>query len=200
MAELVTTGGGEVERIADEAELSLRWQGHGKDRTSAVNELSRYVAGIEPLLDRDGVRVLSRQLWVHDRWRDGKRRDGADATQSYRIRVTDLDVLDDLLAVIVANEPSDVQGPNWGLADDAEPVREARHAAVADARAKAATYAEAVGGRLGAITRLADESSFGVQPVFAAAGMVRHSNAMPAVAELNLEPQPVTVAAQCTIT
>jgi uncharacterized protein len=200
MADIVTTGGGHIERIADQADLALAWRGHGRDRASAVDDLGRSIADVEPLLARDGVRVLSRQLSVHDRWHTGRRRDGADAAQSYRIRVTDLSLLDDLLAVIVASEPSDVQGPYWGLADDTESVREARHAAVADARTKARTYAEAVGGRLGAIVRVADESHFGHgMPMFATSARSAQAG-MPDVAELNLEPQPVTVAAQCTIT
>lgn len=200
MAELVTTGMGQVERIADQADLSLSWLGRGRDRTAAVNELTSRIKEIEPHLDRAGVRVLSRRLSVHDRW-DGKRRSGAEATQSYQVRITDITVLDDLLAVLIGSEPSLVDGPHWQLADDAEATREAQRAAVAVARARAAGYAEALGGRLGALIQVTDASAPGHTVVARALSFrgVREAQVVN-VPDLSLEPQPVVVSAHCTIT
>lgn len=202
MAQLVTIGTGEVERVADQADLRLSWVGRGRDRNAAVHELTGRIKDVEPHFDRPGVRVLSRRLSVHDVWRDAKRRDGAEATQSYLVRITDVTVLDDLLAALVGSEPTGIDGPNWALADDTEPTREARHAAVADARAKADGYADAVNGRLGALIQVTDGSPSGHQPMFAAAYSMRTRGAAapPNIADLALEPQPVTVSAQCTIT
>jgi hypothetical protein len=200
MAELVTTGMGQVERIADRADLSLSWVGRGRDRTAAVRELTERIKNVEPRLDQQGVRVLSRRLSVHDRW-DGKRRNGAEASQSYQVRITDVAVLDDLLAALIEAEPAVLDGPHWTLEDDTEATREAQQAAVAEARAKAEGYAEAVGGRLGVLRMVTDGSGPG--RVVRASSMMYHS-AMESsalnVPALSLEPQPVTVSAHCTIT
>ena len=40
MAQLVTVGTGEVERLADQADLRLSWIGRGRDRNAAVHELT----------------------------------------------------------------------------------------------------------------------------------------------------------------
>ncbi|HEX4704261.1 MAG TPA: SIMPL domain-containing protein, partial [Pseudonocardiaceae bacterium] len=130
MAELVTTGNGEVERIADRADLRLSYSGRGRDRTAAVNELTKRIGTVEPLLERDGVQVRSRRLSVHDVW-DGRRRSGAAAEQSYQLRITDVTVLDDLIAALVTTEPSGIDGPFWDQADQTEPAREAQRSAVA---------------------------------------------------------------------
>lgn len=200
MAQLVTVGTGEVERIADQADLRLSWVGRGKDRNSAVTQLTGTIKDVEPHFDRSGVRVVSRRLSVHDVW-SGKRREGAEASQSYLVRITDVTVLDDLLAVLVGSEPAAIDGPTWALADDTEPAREAQQKAVADARAKAEGYADAVDGRLGALVQVTDGSMSPHQPMFAAAYSSRSGGAaLPNIADLGLEPQPVTVSAQCTIT
>jgi hypothetical protein len=146
--------------------------------------------------------VLSRRLSVHDVWRDARRREGAQATQSYLVRITDVTELDDLLAALVGSEPTGIDGPTWTLADDTEPTREAQHAAVADARAKADGYADAVNGRLGPLLQVTDGStSHHHQPMFAVAYKTsRAAAAPPNIGDLGLEPQPVTVSAQCTMT
>ncbi|HEX9339450.1 MAG TPA: SIMPL domain-containing protein [Pseudonocardiaceae bacterium] len=200
MAELVTTGTGEAERIADRAELRLSWVGRGRDRTVAVDELAARIKAVEPQFDRAGVEVRSRRLSVHDTWR-GKRRDGAQATQSYLVRIADVTVLDDLLAGLVGTEPDVIDGPTWSLADDTGPSREARFAAVADARAKADGYAEAFGGRIGALKQVTDSSQPHIRPMAYAVAMRSHGGPDAAnVADLALEPQQVTVSAQCTVT
>ena len=199
MAEVVTTGLGEVERTADEATLHLRYTATARDRINAVNELTRRTAVVEPVLDRAGVTVRSRQLNVHDRW-DGRRRAGAQANQDYQVLVTDVAVLDDLMGELVATEPADLTGPQWSLADRAKPFREAQQAAVADARDKAQGYAEALGWRLGTVLRLDDTSGGHVRHMpmssmaYAPGGVAEVH-----VAELALEPQPVLVQASCTI-
>ena len=198
---MVTTGSGEVERVADEATLQLRYTGSAKDRTGAVNELAKLTKLVEPLLDRPGVTVRSRQLFVHDRW-DGRRRTGAMANQSYTVLVTDVDVLNDLVGELVVAEPASLAGPAWSLADRSEPFREAQRMAVEDARERTQGYADALGWRIGALLKLEDTSG-GVRHMPFAAAMARPGSRAPQeayVADLSLEPQLVTVPANCTIT
>jgi uncharacterized protein len=201
-AEVVTSGTGEVERVADRAQLRLGYTATGKDRTAAVSELTRRIGTVEPHLDRAGVEVRDRQLSVHDVW-TGRRRSGAQADQHYLLRITDVSVLDDLLATLVTTEPNSLDGPNWELADPSAAFRDAQRAAVADAHSRAEGFADALGARLGGLVRLTDGSQphhgqmrFGAQ---APMGMAS-ARAMPETAELSLQPQVVTVSADCTIT
>lgn len=202
MAEMVTTGNGEVERVADQATVQLRYTGIAKDRTGAVNELAKVTKKIEPLLERPGVTVRSRQFFVHDRW-DGKRRTGALANQAYTILVTDVEVLNDLVSELIVAEPASFAGPAWNLADRSEPFREAQRMAVEDARERAQGYADALGGRVGALLRLEDNSGGVRHMPFAARSeisLLRGGAPQADVADLSLEPQLVTVPATCTVT
>ncbi|HEX3789166.1 MAG TPA: SIMPL domain-containing protein [Pseudonocardiaceae bacterium] len=199
MAEVVTSGTGEVERIADRAQLQLRYTATAKDRSGAVATLSARIAKVERVLERPGVEIRTRRLSVHDTW-DGKRRNGAAADQFYLLRITELGGLDDLIGELIGTEPTTLDGPNWELAQDAEARREAQRLAVHEAMATARGYTDALGGQLGPLVRITDESG----P--AGAASVRHmalrssAPAGPSVAELNLEPQSITVAARCTAT
>ncbi|MBW4715579.1 SIMPL domain-containing protein [Saccharothrix obliqua] len=199
MAEVVTRGTGRVERTADRAEVQVNFETVGATRNAAVDELTRRVASVEPVLDRAGVEVRSRRLDVHDNW-DGQRRAGSRASQQYVLRVHDLDRLDDLLSALVAAEPTWLNGPNWQLATDTEAVRAAQREAVADARRRAEGYAEALGARLGTLLKLSDgdgepwEPSVG-RSVAAYGGSVGDA---PRMEELNLEAQQIVVTVRCT--
>jgi uncharacterized protein YggE len=203
MAEVETHGTGEVERLADRARLAVFYAEQAKDRATAVNALSARIGAVESVLSRDGVQARDRQLSVQIMW-DGKRRSGFRATQSYGVRVTDLSALDELIADLVGTEPAGLHGPSWELADRDEAMREAQRAAVADARRRAAAYAQALGLRLGPLLRVTDAA--GVPPVRYGATMSRTMSATTArpvtgaeIAELALEPEAITVATSCTM-
>lgn len=201
MAEVETHGTGEVERTADRAVLRVSYAEHAKDRAGAVSALTRRIAAVESALERDGVEVRDRRLSVHDRW-DGKRRSGAQADQSYILRVTDLTTLNDLIAALVVVEPTNLAGPFWELADHDDATREAQREAVADATRRAEGYVDALGRRLGQLLRVSGGGGGPRPTMFAAAlpGGYTARSAPPDIAELSLEPQPITVTAACTIT
>lgn len=200
MAEVETSGTGQIERTADRAVLRVFYAEHAKDRASAVSALTKRVTTVESALDRDGVQVRERQLSVQDDW-DGKRRSGAQATQSYTLRITDLTILNDLIADLVVLEPANLLGPSWELTDHDDAVREAQHAAVADATRRAENYVDALGRRLGQLLRINDGPGNPQPARFAAQAAVRleRSAHRPDIAELSLEPQPVVVTATCTM-
>ncbi|MCP2261799.1 hypothetical protein LX15_005526 [Streptoalloteichus tenebrarius] len=196
MAEVVTRGSGETERTADRAELWVTFAARGSDRAEAVTALNTRIADVEPLLAMPGVDVRSRQLAVMENW-ERDRVSGARAEQRYVLRVSDSGRLEELVGRLVAAEPASLSGPNWELADDHEAVWEAQHRAVADARRRAEGYAAALGARLGPLLRLTD----GADGAGTFAGAARaYEMAAVDVGELNLEPQPVTITAQCTAT
>ncbi|TVT52774.1 DUF541 domain-containing protein [Amycolatopsis rhizosphaerae] len=201
MAEVETQGSGQVERIADRALFRVVYTERAKDRAGAVTTLTKRIGPVESLLAGDGVQVRDRRLSVHDTW-DVKRRSGAQADQSYLIRITDLAVLDDLVAGLVRTEPASLAGPSWELADRDDAMRQAQREAVAEARRRAEGYANALGRGLGPLLRLRDGLATGQPAPFGANRMPAPAGGAPRpdIAELSLEPQWVTVAATCTTT
>ncbi|MGM1058839.1 SIMPL domain-containing protein [Saccharothrix sp. Mg75] len=203
MAEVVTKGVGRVERTADRAEVQVSFETTGSTRAEAVDRLTERVGALEPAFARPGVEVRSRQLAVHDNW-DGTHRSGSRASQNYVVRVDDVAGLDDLLAAVVAAEPTWLGGPTWQLRDDVEAVAEAQREAVADARRRAEGYARALGARLGPLQRLADgdaEAQWAAESSRAmTAGYGGSPGVPPQVDQLALEAQRITVAVRCTAT
>lgn len=201
MTEVQTHGMGQVERMADQAGLHVSYTHRAKDRTNATSALTARIGTVESALTREGVQVRDRRLAVHDVW-DGKRRSGAQATQSYQLRITDLAVLNDLIGDLMVTEPATLRGPFWELANPGEAERDAQRDAVRAARRRAEVYAEELGCQLGRLVTIADSGvhahplrGAAVAMPMAAAGVGR-----PDIAQLSLEPQLVTVTATCTMT
>lgn len=80
------------------------------------------------------------------------------------VRVRDLAALGPVLDRVVQGGANTFDGLDFGLADPAAALAEARRKAVADARLKAETYAGAAGLTLGPVLLIADQSGF-VQPM-----------------------------------
>jgi uncharacterized protein len=197
MAQIVTQGRGEVARVADQVRVHTTFTMRAKDRVTAVDALATRVARVQVLLGRDGVTVESRRLFVHDAF-DGRRRSGTAATQQFSILVSYLDQVDDLIAELLTADPASLDGPFWDLADRSVAFGDAQRLAVTDARETAQGYADALGARLGPLVRLEDQSPGGGRTVHIARALRR--SAAPAVAELSLIPEMVTVQANCSAT
>ena len=196
--EIVTEGSGWHEETADRADLDLGFTATAKTRADAVRELGRRVAEVEPHLAHPAVQVRHRRVWVRTEWR-GRRVSGCRAGQTITIRITDVGALEEVLSALIGAEPSDLQGPRWLLDDRAGAERAAQHRAVADARARAEGYAEALGGRLGPL-RLLTEAAEHAPMTYRAAMATGSPEASggPDIRDLGLEPEPVRVTARCT--
>ena len=192
--EIVTEGAGWHEQQADRAELEVSFSVAGKNRTAAVADLGKRVAAASPALDRPGLTVRHRRLWVRNEWR-GNRITGCRAGEDLALLVHDLTVLEDVLSALVGAEPTDLQGPTWTLADPSAARLEAQRRAVADARERAEGYASALGGRLGGLRTLSEAPDHGGGVYRMAA---RAEAAGPDVRDLGLEPEPVRVTVRCT--
>jgi uncharacterized protein YggE len=206
VTEVVTRGSGEHEVVADRAEIRVTYAANAADRSKAVEALGERAGAVDAVLRGDAmaraVEVRQRSMHVGDRW-DRKRRVGATAQLQLVLRVTDLSVLDDLLAALFSAEPEWLDGPQWLLADETTAVREAQRLAVDDARARAVAYAEAIGGRLGTLLKLTDEGAERPFPVMRSAAMTFAAEtaavSRDSVQQLGLVPQQVTVRAACTV-
>ncbi|MQA04067.1 MAG: DUF541 domain-containing protein [Streptosporangiales bacterium] len=198
MAEVKTRGTGEVKHRADRATLSLTYRARAADRTKATEALNAKVGPVEQLLERSGVRIRSRDLFVHDTW-NGRRRSGAEAEQRYEVRIADFDVLQELVAELVASEPAWLSGPSWELKDRAAATREAQNLAVMDARDRAEGYAAALGARLARLVRIEDEAAGGFDEMAPrlAHGMPGGAEGAPNLGELRMEPEQVSVRVNC---
>jgi uncharacterized protein YggE len=195
MAEIVTTGTGQVERIADRAGLAVSFQATGATRAEAVAGLNAQLADVEPVLQAVGLRVASRLLSVSEQWEDN-RRVGSAAEQRYRLVFRDLTKLGDLIGRLSALEPAQLDGPTWSLADPTDARREAQSAALTDARITAEGYAAALGTQLGPLMKLVDQGGGGYQPKMA---MMAYGGGAQQVdvSNLSLEPELVSVSATC---
>jgi uncharacterized protein YggE len=126
-------------------------------------------------------------------WPDVKR--SGERVHAYRgsvtttLVVTDFAVLGEMLTRIAGLEQTSVHGPMWSLRPDSPAYREARHAAVADALARARDYAQALGARLLRLVELADTGLSGAAGAGQALAFDRSGVGQPDVAWLELDPQ-----------
>ncbi|GAA1675733.1 SIMPL domain-containing protein [Fodinicola feengrottensis] len=194
MAEIVTTGTGQVERLADRARLTVSFQGAGTTRAEAVTALNARLGDVEPAMQVVGVRVASRLLSVSEQWEEN-RRVGSVAQQRYVLVFRDLTQLPDLVGRLAALEPAELDGPHWLLADSTDARREAQGAALTDARVTAEGYATSLGAQLGPLVKLVDQGG-GFQPRMMAYGGGQAVD----VSNLSLEPELVSVSATCETT
>ncbi|HEX8469174.1 MAG TPA: SIMPL domain-containing protein [Allosphingosinicella sp.] len=72
------------------------------------------------------------------------------------LRLRELRKAPDVVNALFEAGANEVQGPNFGLSDPAPSLRAARRAAVAEARAEADTYAEALGMRVARVLRVSE--------------------------------------------
>jgi len=193
MAEVVTRGSGEHEQIADRAQVHVTFAARGLDRATAVAALGSRVERVEPVFGTEGLEVRSRRMDVQTAW-ENRRRTGCSARLVVALRVQRVDALEDLLDSLVAAEPESLHGPHWELVDDSAAVALAQQRAVADARRRAEGYAAALGARLGPLQSISEAE----RPEYRTVALSARSAEDTGVADLGIEPTPVTVSATCT--
>lgn len=194
--EIVTEGSGWHEQTGDRAELDVTFSATARSRADAVRDLGRRMALARPTLDRPGLVVRRRRLWVRSEW-SGNRVIGCRAGEDVAVVLTDVTALEEVVAGLVAAEPTDFHGPRWVLTDPAAAQREAQRHAVRDARVRAEGYAAALNGKLGPLRSLSEAPGHDAPVAYAMAAMERGGPA-PDIRDLDLEPEAVRVTARCT--
>lgn len=114
-----------------------------------------------------------------DHTREGRRSLGHRAASSVAVRLTDPELIGQLVTRTTTELAARVDGPSWHIAPE-NPIRlEAARQAAADGKRKAQAYAEGVGAQLGPLIRLAEpdgppglgrRAGSGLRPMAAAAG------------------------------
>lgn len=196
MAQIRVTGEGHTSSAPDEASFHFSCAGHAGEASGALAQATAAAQSVLALLDAAGVateqrgvqhaRVHPRNRWVEDR----EVRDGWDANAAVECTIEDAEHAFDLLEEAARLRDVSVHGPNWKVRRDNPAHDASRRLAVEDARAKAASYADAAGLTLGALVELIEGGA-------ASTGRMARSVAMSESA--SLEPADQDVRASVTL-
>ncbi|MFH8498101.1 SIMPL domain-containing protein [Streptomyces coeruleorubidus] len=190
------------------ARIGITVAARGRDRRSALDDLTHRNAGVLDLVKSYGDAVerletgafsITPELTKHGR---GERVRTYHGTVHVTAELTDFTALGELTTRLADLELTRVDGPWWALRPDSPAHREARKKAVREAVQRAREYAEALGTTLSALVELADIGAENAPPPYPQAPGRARSAAFGAAAEnapaapLDLEPQRQRVHAQ----
>jgi len=154
-ATMTLTGFGEVAATPDMAMLSLGVVTQGQTAAGALGENSRHLARVFDRLEAEGIAAEDMQTTrfsIDPIWsqrdldsREPPRIDGYTVTNSLSVTLRDLGRIGTVLDTVTQAGANDFGGLQFGLQDPALLQEAARRAAVADAQARAALYADAAG-------------------------------------------------------
>ncbi|MFJ4540704.1 SIMPL domain-containing protein [Streptomyces tibetensis] len=189
------------------ARIGITVAARGRDRRSALDDLTRRNTGVLDLVKSYGDAVerletgafsITPELTKHGR---GERVRTYHGSVRVTAELTDFTALGELTTRLADLELTRVDGPWWTLRPDSPAHREARKKAVHEAVQRAREYAEALGTRLSALVELADIGAESAPPPYPQAPGRMRSAAYAGAAEdtpapLDLEPQRQRVHAQ----
>ncbi|MEU5528352.1 SIMPL domain-containing protein [Micromonospora chersina] len=203
-APVVAVRGEAYREVAPElARFTVTATARDRDRETTLTRLAERTAAVRVLLDAAEPAVERREtgqlrVWPETR-RSGERVVAYHGSVTTTVTVVDFTALGELMLRLADQEQVEVAGPWWSLRPDSPAYREARHAAIADALARAREYAEALGARVTALLELADTGLAAAPPMMAKAGFARAGEAAPEL-ELDPQPQPVQAAVEARFT
>ncbi|MGX4692788.1 SIMPL domain-containing protein [Streptomyces sp. JNUCC 63] len=190
------------------ARIGITVTARGKDRRSALDDLTRRNAGVIDLVKSYGQAVerletgafsITPELTRHGR---GERVRTYHGTVHLTAELSDFTALGELTTRLADLELTRVDGPWWALRPDSPAHRQARQQAVREAVQRAREYAEALGTTLAALVEIADIGAENARPMPQAPGSMRTRAAYGApvpqdeAAPLDLEPERQHVYAQ----
>lgn len=159
MATVTVRGRAVADVPPDRVRLGFVVQAEAVAGAEALAMLAERSAAADDALDGAGELVLLRRpaaVTLSPVWSDGGKITGQAARRSVLVEARTDGPLGELLAAIVAVPGSTVESTEW-LVDPGNPAHaQLRAAAVADARARAADYAQAADLRLGALEWIAE--------------------------------------------
>ncbi|MEL7463649.1 MAG: SIMPL domain-containing protein [Pseudomonadota bacterium] len=187
---IAVTGFGEAATTPDIATIRIGVETRSREADDALAGNNARAGALTALAKERGVEsrdihTANLSIWpIYEQNRNSQPRAdeppkvvGFTVSNEVILRVRDLGGMGALLTDLVGAGANRMNGISFGVDDDAALLTEARKRAVADARAKAETYAAAAGVALGPIVSI-DEAGGGVRPQPRAA-MMRAAEAMP---------------------
>lgn len=199
---LTVQGQGRVQAKPDHANLTAEVATRGKTleaATAAHRERALRAANALRELKANGI-AIERSTFRLDETRmapppgPAPRREEPEfrAVTTFELKTDQIDKIDAAITAIAATGLFELRNLRFGIGDKNPGIEAARKAAVADARERAQTYAQAAGVRLGEIVRIEDTDARGPRELALGAPMMRSVQVTP--------PEALTVTAQVTIT
>ncbi|KKK04735.1 SIMPL domain-containing protein [Micromonospora sp. HK10] len=195
-APVVVVRGEAYREVAPElARFTVTATARDRDREATLARLAERAAAVRVLLDGAEPAVVRRETDQLRVWPETKRSServvAYHGSVSTTVTVTDFTALGELMLRLADQDQVEVAGPWWSLRPDSPAYREARHAAVADALARAREYAEALGARVTGLLELADTGPGGQPMVLQAVMKGGPGGEAPPELELDPRSQPV---------
>lgn len=195
-ATMSLTGFGEVAAEPDMATISSGVVSEGRTARAALDANNAAMAEVLAAMRRAGIADrdlqtsrfrVEPQYFQPPQGRDGRQEPprivGYRVSNQLAVRVRDLAALGAVLDLAVGLGANQVSGVSFSLAETAEPMREARTKAMADALAKAELYAAAAGVRLKRILSIDEQGAVRpAAPVIARAMRAEAADAVPLAA------------------
>ena len=172
-AKLTVTGEGATVIAPDLATLQVGITTNGATAAEALSANSTSLEAVLQRLRDAGIEARDLQtsnLSVTPNWSgydnssSGPQITGYTAMNIVTVKIRKLDSMGVVLDVAVQDGANTLIGLTFGLQDPRPAMDAARQAAVADAKAKAALYAEAAGLKLGRIAEITETTGYGVGP------------------------------------
>jgi uncharacterized protein YggE len=176
---ITVTGNGEATVAPDEATFSFVVNTTGSTAREAVAENARKTDDVLYTLEKHGVRradVQTRDVSSYSRAPD---QSGFGARHELVVLVRDLPKAGTIVDAAVASGADEVSGPSFSRSDKDALYRDALRDAVAKARAKAQTLADASHVSLGSVTKVDEQTADEAYPTFATAALSEHAPATP---------------------
>lgn len=158
--QVVVTGEGRVGAEPDMARVFLGVTREARSAGEALRLTSEAMTSVLATIEGAGIDVRDFQtsnVGLSPRWQRTSsgnappRITGYVASNDVTVRVRDLDLLGGLLDALVADGANQMNGISFAVADPSPLIEQARIAAVADAKARADTLAQAAGVTLGPV-------------------------------------------------
>jgi uncharacterized protein len=160
-AEITVTGSGVVWAEPDQATVEVGWSGVEPDVGAAVAGAEEAIAQVRAALEATGiapedVRTTGYFIWPEERWNEDGEPNlvGYRVTHSLQVTVRDVDALGRVITAATEAGANQVGGVGFTVADPGALEGEARAAAFAAARARAAELAALAGQSLGEATAI----------------------------------------------
>lgn len=168
---IIVSGEGQIRAAPDIATLSVGVRSEAETTGDALDDASVAMAAILDRLAAEGIAaadvrtgtVRLAPIYAEAAISGRRQITGYRATNAVTVTLRDLAALGGALSAVVGEGANDVSGISFGLDDPGPLMDAARRAAVVDAAARAALYAEAAGVELGPVVRI-DETGGGYMP------------------------------------
>jgi len=199
-ARITVTGTGNVTGTPDQLLLSMGVQTSGGSVATALARANHAVRAVTAGLTRTGVRASDIQtsgLSIQPDYGSSPVPDGYGVSESIQVTLRDLATAGTQIsdAVRAGGNATVVDGVSLNLSGNGSLLAAARARAVADARAKAAQYARALGQPLGPLVTMSEQSPVQPLPVFAAPSARASAGSSPVPVSPGTQQVSVTVTA-----